>query len=344
MTVTVGLDVGGAHLKVARLEDGELVAVSQFVCPLWKGFENLARALAAAMPLLAGARRIAVTMTGELSDLFDSRQDGVNRIVDALSQGFGDKALYYQGPGRFASAETAKMQPETVGSMNFLATAELVSRRRRDALVIDFGSTTTDVIAVKDGAPSIQGRSDLARQGTGELVYTGYTRTQVIAVAQEAPLQGRWVSLAREYLATMADVRRVIGIELDGIDHHATADGRGRSRAESFTRLARMFGADAEALSDEAWVGAARYLRERQLRSIADGCFLVLSANSLAATAPIVSAGIGAGELTSVAARLGRPSESFGAVIGASGALAAAAGDHAPAVAVAVLGHGWGQT
>ena len=46
MTITAGLDVGGAHLKVALAEDGRIVAVRQIACPLWQGFDQLEAALA----------------------------------------------------------------------------------------------------------------------------------------------------------------------------------------------------------------------------------------------------------------------------------------------------------
>ena len=42
---TIGLDVGGAHLKLARVEDGRVVSVRQIACPLWEGIERLDSAL-----------------------------------------------------------------------------------------------------------------------------------------------------------------------------------------------------------------------------------------------------------------------------------------------------------
>ncbi len=58
MTITAGLDVGGAHLKVALAEAGRTVAVRQIACPLWQGLDKLDAALAEAKPLLAQASRI----------------------------------------------------------------------------------------------------------------------------------------------------------------------------------------------------------------------------------------------------------------------------------------------
>ena len=45
MPITAGYDVGGAHLKVARIEDGRVTAVAQIACPLWLGLDRLDAAL-----------------------------------------------------------------------------------------------------------------------------------------------------------------------------------------------------------------------------------------------------------------------------------------------------------
>ncbi len=149
--------------------------------------------------------------------------------------------------------------------------------------------------------------------------------------------EGRWVTLAREYLATMADVRRVLGDDLDGIDLHATADGKGRSRAEAETRLARMLGRDRTTLPPEALAAAATWIREQQRRSIMDGVMLVASASPLPPGAPVVAAGIGASEVERLARELDRTCLPFGALAGASDAVRRDATHHAPAVAVALL-------
>lgn len=339
MTITVGLDVGGAHLKVARLEAGEVVAVQQFACPLWKGFDRLGAALGSAVPLLGGAKQVAITMTGELSDLFENRAMGVIAIVSFLDRAFGSAARVYLGQSGFGTCEEAKARPAAVGSMNYLATAQAIARNCSDALLIDFGSTTVDIIPVAGGAPAVRGVSDVERQATAELVYTGYSRTGVIGIAQTAPLKGRWVGLAREHLATMGDVRRVLGYELAGVDLQDTADGRGQSIEESRVRLARMFGADAKDYTEDDWYTAAAYLRDRQIQSMTEGAFLVLSAVGIPASAPVVAAGIGADDVREVAHRLGRAYHTFGDGLNLSGPIGDAATHHAPAVAAAVMLH-----
>jgi len=337
MTITAGLDVGGAHLKVALVADGHTVAVQQLVCPLWQGLDKLDTALAEARPLLDRASRFAVTMTGELSDLFPDRKTGVTTLVARLTKELGGGARFWMGPRGFGDADEALSHHAEVGSTNFLATATLIGRYHDEALLIDFGSTTADIIAVAGGLARPHGLTDAERQATGELVYTGYTRTAVMGVATRAPFRGQWVSLAREYLATMADVRRILGEDLAGIDLHATADGKGKTVAESITRLARMLGRDAADGSEADWRLVAAWLREAQLQSVVEGAFQVLSRHALSTAAPVVVAGIGASEAAAVATRLERKSVAFAALANARADCSLGAIHAAPAVAVALL-------
>ena len=128
MTITAGLDVGGAHLKVALVEDGRTIAATQFFCPLWQGMDKLDAALIEAALLLSRATRHAITMTGELSDQFPDRKTGVITLVARMVRAFGPDVKFWMGPRGFGSAAEAMKNANEVGSTNFLATAELVAR------------------------------------------------------------------------------------------------------------------------------------------------------------------------------------------------------------------------
>ncbi len=338
MTIRVGLDVGGAHLKVAVAVGGTLTAVQQFRCRLWMGIGKLDFALQKAAPLFDGADEIAITMTGELSDVFPDRMTGVATIVERMEREFGPKARFWIGPRGMGSAADARLHHRDVGSTNFLATAAFVARTHSQALVIDFGSTTTDVILVCDGKPAPVGLTDAVRQATGELVYTGYTRTAVMGVTTRAPFRGEWVTFAREYLSTMSDVRRILGVDLTEVDQHATADGKDKSVAASTVRLARMLGRDAADGTEADWRNVAAYIRHVQLRSIEDGAMQVLSGAALAPGAPVIAAGIGSADAAAVATNLGRPVIPFAQLTGAPPSLAAWATACAPAVSLALMG------
>lgn len=331
-TVTAGYDVGGAHLKVARVENARVAAVEQYPCALWKGLDQLDAALRAASHITRGADCHAVTMTGELCELFATRHDGVLALTSHLALALGPKVQFFLGLKNFGDAVTAAAQTSDVASTNFLSTAKLIASLRPKALLIDMGSTTTDIIA----CDRPQGLSDAERLQTGELVYTGFTRTAVPSITTRGVLAGQWQGLARDTFATMADVRRVLGELTEDVDQHETADGRGKSLEESLARLARGFGRDAEMRHLPAWRVAAAHIREEQLRSIHDGALHVLSRPGLEIT-NVVAAGIGAPVAGEIARRLGLTCTDFGQMIGADEKCRLSATRYAPAVAVALL-------
>jgi probable H4MPT-linked C1 transfer pathway protein len=225
----------------------------------------------------------------------------------------------------------------SVASTNFLASAALVGRRISQALLVDLGSTTTDIIAVADGAPQPRGVTDGERLSSGELVYTGLTRTDVSVVAQRAKFKGRDQRLAAGGFANMADVRRILGELPDGVDQHATVDGRGTSVEESGARLARCFGRDAADASFEDWRSAARDIADRQLAEVRAAIEDVLTRSTLTSDAPVVAAGIGAAQIEAIARALGRPTLRFAALANAAPDYEEWATRCAPAVAVALL-------
>lgn len=336
MPITAGYDVGGAHLKVALAEDGHTVAVRQVPCPLWQGIDRLDAAFAAAADLTSRADAHAATMTGELCEIFPDRATGVRVIIDRL------KALLpsfqvWMGVRGLGAPDVAETDPMSVASTNFLASAALVSLRLPNALLVDMGSTTTDIVAVRDGKIAARGLTDGDRLVTGELVYTGLTRTDVSIVAQRGTLFGRAQRLAAGGFANMADVRRVIGTLPTDVDQHATLDGRGKSIEESVERFARCFGRDAVDASLDDWQLAARDIATQQTREVASAIDEVLSAASLPADAPIVAAGVGAEVIASITGDIGRACLRFGTLANASDDCREWATRCAPAVAVALL-------
>jgi probable H4MPT-linked C1 transfer pathway protein len=337
MAITAGYDVGGAHLKVALTEAGRVLAAMQIPCPLWLGLERLDVAFRQASPLTSRARRHAATMTGELCEIFPDRPTGVRTLIDRIVANLGPDARIWMGPCGFGGPEEARGDPATVASTNFLASAEIVGQILGDGILIDMGSTTTDIIPVVGGAPCPRGLTDGDRLATSELVYSGLTRTDVATVAHTAVFRQRTQRLAAGGFATMADVRRVLGELPEGTDQHGTADRRGTSLPESIARLARAFGRDgAEAVLDD-WRAAARSIADRQMGDIRSAATQVLATSSVPADAPVIAAGIGAPLLAALAADLGRPCQPYSDLVDTAPDARLWVTRCAPAVAVALL-------
>jgi probable H4MPT-linked C1 transfer pathway protein len=333
-----GLDVGGVHVKGARAESGRLVDAFQIAAPTTAGLDTLAAALAEARDRLGAVGRYAVTITAELADVFPSRGAGVAALEVLIGRVLpADRTMVYGGRAGFLPLSDAAGHAGDVASANWHATASLVARLLPDALLADVGSTTADLIPVAGGRPVGRGYGDAERIAAGELLYTGATRSFVMAIAERVPFAGAWQPLMNEYFASMADVRRLTGELEDGVDQQATADGRGKSVAESRARLARMLGRDADDADEEAWRQVAHYLGERQLRSLHDAAAQVISHGRLAADAPVVGAGIGGFLTRALAERLGRRWLAFADLLPAEEPVRAWATRAAPAAAVALL-------
>jgi probable H4MPT-linked C1 transfer pathway protein len=224
-----------------------------------------------------------------------------------------------------------------VASANWHATARVLADRLDHGLLVDVGSTTTDLIPFRDGTPVARGRDDVERLATGELIYTGAVRTPLAAIAAEAPFGGRRVAIMAELFATAADAHRLTGTLPDGADLHPAADGRGKSAAESRARLARMIGMDAASAPEAAWHALAAAFARAQLRRIEVAAETVLSDTLLPQDAPVIGAGTGRFLAEELARRLGRPYRAFDTVVDVVSDAADTASDIAPSVAVALL-------
>jgi probable H4MPT-linked C1 transfer pathway protein len=282
-TTVVGWDIGGANTKAALVErEAEGAAVSRALSESLEMERDSAllvptlRRLAAALGGAAAAH--AATMTAELSQAFRSKREGVNFVLDALGEAFpGQPVKVYTVDGRFLDPEEARERPLEVAAANWAATARFVGQELSDCLLVDIGTTSTDIIPIMGGEPRTVGRTDPERLLSGELVYTGALRTPVEAVARTVPLWGGQCPLAAERFALMGDVYLWVGA-LDSADYSVTPpDGRPATREFAGERLARAVCGDAEMLDEDAVGTIARALSEAQLESVTAGMRRVLA-------------------------------------------------------------------
>lgn len=295
-TTTVGWDIGGAHLKAALWRDGEVLDAAQWACPLWQGVDHLAQALDAAharWPDLARHRH-AVTMTGEMVDLFADREDGVQRIAAHVALRL-PAPRFFAGDASWRRADEAGAYWAQVASANWLATARHAASAYPDqaGLLVDIGSTTTDLIAFRGGRVLTASRTDAERLARGELVYQGVVRTPLCALAQRIDWRGSELNVMNEFFASSADVYRLTG-ELDPAhDQQPSADQGAKDAAHSRARLARMIGLDARDGSSEDWLAFARAWRTHQLAELRTQFERVATAHGLDRQALVISAGCG---------------------------------------------------
>src|SRR2546425_10667130 len=170
-------------------------------------------------------------MTAELSQLFRTKREGVAFVLDAVTRTFPDGLVrVYAGGGRWRTADEARSERLAGAAATWAATARLVARPFPDCVLIDVGSTTTDIIPVVEGAPAAVGRTDPERLREGELVYTGALRTPAEAIASSVPFQGRPSGVSAEGFALAGDVHLWRG-QLAPADYSVpTPDGRPATR------------------------------------------------------------------------------------------------------------------
>ncbi len=328
---TLAMDVGGANTKAARLQGTALRTVSR-PFEVWRDREALARVLREVAAEVAAdpADAAAITMTAELSDAFRTKREGVAFVLDAAEGALGDRPLsVLTTAGELVSIQAARARPWDVAAANWVATALAVAAALPEALLIDVGSTTADIVPIVAGRVAATGHNDLERLQAGELVYTGVLRTNLAAIAPRVPVRGGWCPVSSEYFAISADVQLVLGRLTEEAYDCPTPDGRPATVAFARERIARLVCSDIDQLAAGEIAAIAAFLHGEQLRQIEAAARRVQ--RRLSPEAPVVAVGSGVLMGREVAARLGRALADPPAPWGALGS------EVAPAAALAGL-------
>jgi probable H4MPT-linked C1 transfer pathway protein len=330
----LGWDIGGVNTKAALVADGIVRQVLTRPFELQRSpdalstlLNDMARALSS-----SGADAHAVTMTAELSQMFRTKREGVGSILDAVERAFPDAVVHvYTTDGSFIPPETARAEPLRVAAANWVATANLVARHHPDGLLVDIGTTTTDLIPLCHGRESARGRTDTERLTYGELVYSGVVRTPVEAIVDRVTIHGQPTRVSAEGFALVGDAHVWLG-DLRPEDYDAaTPDGRAPSRTFAGERLARVVCADRDLLDDEAITRIAATVTRAQQDCIATAIRDIVAVHPSIATAVVTGLGAFVGARAAEAAGL--------RVVPLSQQLGDDGARSAPATAVALLLH-----
>jgi probable H4MPT-linked C1 transfer pathway protein len=328
----LGWDIGGVNTKAALVVDGEVRQVVSRAFEIQRAPHRLAallREIADAVDARAPFAH-AVTMTAELSQMFRTKREGVAFVLDAVSTAFPDDPVHvYTVGGPFIAAAEARRAPLRVAAANWSATAHVVAAHHRDALLVDVGSTTTDLIPIVGGGVAAIGLTDPARLASAELVYTGAVRTPVEAIVREVPAPEGCAAVSAEGFAIAGDVHVWRG-DLASSDYEApTPDGRPATPVFAGERLARTICADSDMLDDAAIAAIATAVADAQVAQIAQAIRRIRLRHPSLETAVVTGLGTFIGERAARAA--GLQVIRLAAQLGTDGARSA------PATAVALL-------
>ncbi len=313
----VGWDIGGVNIKAVRfqLQHGKIKALNTVVCPLeiWQDHTDLKmklRDIGEELDL-RDSPKMAVTITAELSDAFRNKQEGVLYVLDAIEQTFEKSYIFpFSINGEFLNMDKARKSPLLCAATNWLASACFISAYHSDCIPSDFvlmdiGSTTTDIIPVRGGKVIAEGNTDTKRLMSGELIYTGILRTNPNTLVCQVPVEGRFCRVAAEYFTSMADIYLILGLITPDEYSCPTADGRAKTIPAAMERLSRLVCSDGEIMCREDIYKIACYTREKQLQQIVEALFQILSGLKDGYSLPLVVVGTGGFLAKEAAIRLG---------------------------------------
>lgn len=264
----LGIDIGGAHIKVA---DSDGFGQTTYF-PLWQRPEALAATLRQLVRAHGFHDALAVTMTGELADCFRCKAEGVSAILEAVTHAAeGRRVTVYLNDGQWLQPHEACERPWRAAAANWHALGVLASRYvgAGHGLLVDIGSTTTDLVPLSTQGPMSTAATDPQRMMEAELVYTGVIRSPVCAMVARLPWRGTTCPVAQEVFATAADVYVTLGDLDEDPDCTSTADGRPRTREYAHDRLARSICADRTIFNQHDAMLAAREIARHQLAKLA---------------------------------------------------------------------------
>ncbi|HID19995.1 MAG TPA: H4MPT-linked C1 transfer pathway protein [Methanophagales archaeon] len=261
----VGIDVGGANTKVVTSEG----FVDSIYAPLWKD-KTILYNLLSEYKFASEIEAVGAVMTGELCDCFETKREGVLHIKDALSTAFRE-VKFFNADCAFKDSTDVDKYPLSFASTNWLASSKLISEQYEDAIFVDVGSTTTDVIPIVGGEIKAR-QTDLERLKNGELIYSGVQRTNVAALLKSVEI-GEECSVSSELFAITADAYLVLGhiteddYSCESPDSYAfvNRDEAEKSRVSAMRRLARVVCSDLEEIGEDNAVHIATQVKRAQV-------------------------------------------------------------------------------
>jgi len=289
--VILGLDIGGANTKAAliQFEKDKITKAFSYIeyFPFWEKtlnqipqmFKSLTSNLIQKNNIqLSEIDYIAITITAELSDAFQTKQEGIITILNALETAFEkEKMFFINNEGEYIGIDQARKEFLKIAAANWVSTALFLGKFLPNCILIDAGSTTIDLIPIFNSIPVSKGKDDTSRLINHELIYTGGLRATIPSITHFVPYKEKMVRISFEKFALISDVHRI----LDNISEkeyiNDTADNRSVSIEDCYSRLARIICKDIESISKEELDDIAKFIYNKQLEIVSTEIQLFLN-------------------------------------------------------------------
>ena len=261
MAQTIGIDIGGANTKVASASG----TARSFYLPLWK--KNDLTGLLQRVKDEFQPDHVGIVITGELADAFTSKKKGICSIAAAVNSIFS-KPCYLNVYGELTQG-IAEKNARLYAASNWAASAAFLAKSVTDCIFTDVGSTTSDIIPIKNGKPIALTR-DFERLRQYELIYAGVLRTNIATILRYIKLNGKKYKISTELFSITADVYRVLG-NIGEADYVCdTPDSQTRDLEACYQRIARVLLCDISELGRENAYEVARQVEHAQINELAE--------------------------------------------------------------------------
>ncbi|MFW9922683.1 MAG: hydantoinase/oxoprolinase family protein [Candidatus Thorarchaeota archaeon] len=285
MSIILGLDIGGANTKYVVINnEGKVISSGSEYFPIWKKLDDFPSYLKNIKDKITSESGridyVVFVTTAELADCFETKEEGIEKISTIVENVFDDclkKPYIYSTSGNFIPSYSASENWLQVSASNWFASAKFIGMKFPNAIFLDIGSTTTDIIPIYNNHIVAEGKTDLDRLSSYELVYTGALRTNVSTIIQRIKLFNKQIPVASELFATTGDVYVILGIINENEFTVETADGKSTNIISAKTRLARIVCADTNQLSDNEIKQIAIQIKNKQIEQLSEAFNKVLS-------------------------------------------------------------------
>lgn len=280
----MGIDIGGANTDccIYEIRDNKIkhIESAKEYLPMWKEKENLESCLENFKKDYA-IDVVIVTTTAELSDGYQSKKEGVLDIASKVINVFENSEIHFVTFNGLKDYDYVVKNPLEMAAANWIATSHIISKIDENCIFMDMGTTTTDIIPLKNGHEIAKGHSDLERLCSGELVYTGMLRTNVATIVNKIPINQEYSTVSSELFAISADVHTILGNITSDEYTCASPDNNDKTVIDCKRRLARVVCADLDMLTDVQIYNIAKYVEEKQINQVMDGLKKVSENNNI---------------------------------------------------------------
>ncbi len=193
----IGFDIGGSNIKFATLTPhkqkylarGRIVNVPYMRIEL----EYTVKRLLSEVPENISCVGVITSYPVSCGDQRKAMEELVSLFQDALPE---KPVFFIDFEGRmWPLKEVMSTTPARFAMSNFFGSAFFGSKVCDNAIVMDTGSTSTDILLTADNRPVTIGQDteDIRRNLTGEMTWTGVLFTPISSLTQFVPLRGRLV-------------------------------------------------------------------------------------------------------------------------------------------------------